>query len=120
MFLNLLYYHESLACAGPCLHCITRCSSVLCPLQVLIRVRACGVNPVETYIRAGTYARRPALPYTPGTDAAGVVEAVGEGVSAVKVRVTHTPHETTGRPAGRPADHSTTYMSVQSQDHHRI
>ncbi|XP_039999342.1 quinone oxidoreductase [Xiphias gladius] len=52
--------------------------------QVLIRVHACGVNPVETYIRAGTYARRPPLPYTPGTDAAGVVESVGEGVAAVK------------------------------------
>ncbi|XP_044077076.1 quinone oxidoreductase isoform X2 [Siniperca chuatsi] len=54
------------------------------PRQVLIRVRACGVNPVETYIRAGTYARKPTLPYTPGTDTAGVVETVGEGVTAVK------------------------------------
>lgn len=54
-------------------------------LQVLIRVHACGVNPVETYIRAGTYARKPTLPYTPGTDVSGVVETVGEGVSAVKV-----------------------------------
>ncbi|XP_037314393.2 quinone oxidoreductase isoform X2 [Pungitius pungitius] len=53
-------------------------------LDVLIRVHACGVNPVETYIRAGTYARKPPLPYTPGTDVAGVVETVGEGVTAVK------------------------------------
>ncbi|XP_070830371.1 quinone oxidoreductase [Chaetodon trifascialis] len=52
--------------------------------QVLIRVHACGVNPVETYIRAGTYARKPTLPYTPGSDVAGVVETVGEGVTAVK------------------------------------
>ncbi|XP_070774786.1 quinone oxidoreductase isoform X2 [Enoplosus armatus] len=52
--------------------------------QVLIRVHACGVNPVETYIRAGTYARKPALPYTPGMDVAGVVDTVGEGVTAVK------------------------------------
>ncbi|XP_056328855.1 quinone oxidoreductase [Danio aesculapii] len=48
--------------------------------QVLIRVHACGVNPVETYIRSGTYARKPSLPYTPGSDVSGVVEAVGEGV----------------------------------------
>ncbi|KAG7526074.1 quinone oxidoreductase [Solea senegalensis] len=54
------------------------------PGQVLIRVHACGVNPVETYIRAGTYGRTPALPYTPGTDVAGVVETVGQGVAAVK------------------------------------
>ncbi len=51
------------------------------PGQVLVRVRAAGVNPVETYIRAGTYARKPALPFTPGNDGAGVVETVGEGVS---------------------------------------
>ncbi|MFN2455864.1 MAG: NADPH:quinone reductase [Pyrinomonadaceae bacterium] len=49
--------------------------------QVVVRVRAVGVNPVDTYIRSGMYASKPALPYTPGTDAAGVVEHVGEGVS---------------------------------------
>ncbi|NXF86506.1 QOR oxidoreductase, partial [Eubucco bourcierii] len=52
--------------------------------QVLIKVHACGVNPVETYIRSGTYARKPALPYTPGTDVAGVIESVGEQVTAFK------------------------------------
>jgi NADPH2:quinone reductase len=54
------------------------------PGQVLVRARAVGVNPVETYIRSGAYARKPTLPYTPGTDAAGVVEAVGAGVTQVK------------------------------------
>ena len=49
--------------------------------QVLVRVHAAGVNPVETYIRAGMYALKPALPYTPGTDGAGVVESVGEGLT---------------------------------------
>lgn len=53
--------------------------------QVLIRVHACGVNPVETYIRSGAYARKPSLPYTPGSDVAGVVEAVGDGVRFLKV-----------------------------------
>jgi len=48
---------------------------------VLVRIHAVGINPVETYIRAGTYARKPALPFTPGNDGAGVVEEVGEGVS---------------------------------------
>ncbi|MGH9414294.1 MAG: NADPH:quinone reductase [Terriglobales bacterium] len=52
--------------------------------QVLVRVKAAGVNPYDTYIRAGTYAIKPALPYTPGGDAAGVVEAVGAGVSSVR------------------------------------
>jgi NADPH2:quinone reductase len=55
------------------------------PGQVLVRVYAIGVNPVETYIRAGFYPQGPPLPYTPGTDAAGVVEAVGEGVSRVEL-----------------------------------
>lgn len=54
------------------------------PGQVVVRVHAAGVNPVDTYIRSGTYANKPPLPYTPGTDAAGVVEAVGENVERVK------------------------------------
>ncbi|XP_058654024.1 quinone oxidoreductase isoform X3 [Onychostoma macrolepis] len=52
--------------------------------EVLIRVHACGVNPVETYIRSGSYARKPSLPYTPGSDISGVVEAVGDGVCLLR------------------------------------
>ena len=52
--------------------------------QVLVRIHAAGVNPYETYMRAGTYALKPPLPYTPGSDGAGVVEAVGEGVQKVR------------------------------------
>jgi NADPH:quinone reductase len=52
--------------------------------QVVVRVRAAGVNPVDTYIRSGIHAVRPQLPYTPGLDAAGEVEAVGEGVARVR------------------------------------
>ncbi|KHJ96740.1 GroES-like protein [Oesophagostomum dentatum] len=52
--------------------------------QVLIRVAACGVNPVDTYIRNGHYAALPELPYIPGRDGAGVVEEVGAEVSHVK------------------------------------
>ena len=54
--------------------------------QVLIKVAAAGVNPVETYICSGSYSRKPALPYTPGTDAAGVIEEVGALVKGFKVR----------------------------------
>jgi NADPH2:quinone reductase len=56
------------------------------PGQVVVSVKAVGVNPVDSYIRAGTYAVKPPLPYTPGMDAAGTVEAVGEGVESVKVQ----------------------------------
>jgi NADPH2:quinone reductase len=52
--------------------------------QVLVRIHAAGVNPYETYMRAGTYPLKPPLPYTPGSDGAGVVEAVGEGVKKVR------------------------------------
>jgi NADPH2:quinone reductase len=52
------------------------------PGQVVVRIKAAGVNPVDTYMRAGTYPRKPSLPYTPGLDAAGVVEAVGPGVKS--------------------------------------
>lgn len=53
------------------------------PRQVLVRIHAVGVNPVETYQRSGS---NPAieLPWTPGMDAAGVIDAVGQGVSRTK------------------------------------
>ena len=54
------------------------------PSQVLVRNHAIGVNPVETYLRANIDNRGPKLPYTPGSDAAGVIEAVGAGVTSVK------------------------------------
>ena len=52
--------------------------------QVLIRVAAAGVNPVDTYVRAGQYGPKP-FPYTPGTDVAGTIEAVGNGVTTARV-----------------------------------
>jgi NADPH:quinone reductase len=52
--------------------------------QVLVRIHAAGVNPYETYMRAGSYPIKPPLPFTPGSDGAGVVEAVGESVKKVK------------------------------------
>src|SRR3954465_5861598 len=54
------------------------------PGQLRGPTHAVGVNPVETYIRTGTYAAKPPLPYTPGTDAAGIVESVGPGVTQFK------------------------------------
>ena len=54
------------------------------PTQVLVRNHAVGVNPVDTYLRSNTDNRGPKLPYTPGSDSAGVVEAVGESVKGVK------------------------------------
>ncbi|MGC1087557.1 MAG: NADPH:quinone reductase, partial [Candidatus Acidiferrum sp.] len=52
--------------------------------QVLVRIHGVGVNPYDTYMRSGAYAVKPPLPYTPGSDGAGVVEAVGSGVTKVK------------------------------------
>ena len=52
--------------------------------QVLVRVRAAGVNPVDNYVRSGTYASKPSLPYTPGADGAGLVESIGAGASNFK------------------------------------
>jgi len=51
------------------------------PDHVLVRLRAAGVNPVDTYVRKGVYARRPHLPYTPGADGAGVIASVGAGLT---------------------------------------
>ncbi|CAN5859330.1 quinone oxidoreductase [soil metagenome] len=49
--------------------------------QILVKVEAAGVNPVDTYIRSGTHAQKPQLPYTPGKDAAGIVEKTGASIS---------------------------------------
>ncbi len=49
--------------------------------RLLSAFRAAGVNPVDAYVRAGAYARKPSLPYTPGTDAGGEVESVGKNVT---------------------------------------
>jgi NADPH2:quinone reductase len=82
------------------------------PGQVLVRVYAVGVNPVETYIRAGIYPQKSPLPYTPGTDAAGVVEAIGAGVSRVELgdRV-YTSHSFSGTYAEKT-------LCLESQVHH--
>lgn len=52
--------------------------------QILVKIMAAGVNPVDTYLRTGNHAHAPELPYTPGKDGAGVVEAVGEGDTKFK------------------------------------
>lgn len=51
------------------------------PGQVLVRVHASGVNPIDTYIRSGAIPLPVEFPYVPGCDLAGVVESVGEGVT---------------------------------------
>ncbi|XP_053381482.1 zeta-crystallin-like isoform X3 [Mercenaria mercenaria] len=52
--------------------------------QVLVEVKAAGINPVDTYIRSGTYAIKPPLPFTPGSDVAGIVKDVGANVTKFK------------------------------------
>jgi NADPH2:quinone reductase len=54
------------------------------PGQVLVRVGAVAVNPVDTYIRGGLVAA-PEFPYVVGCDVAGTVESVGDGVSRFKI-----------------------------------
>ncbi|MHB8204673.1 MAG: NADPH:quinone reductase [Desulfomonilaceae bacterium] len=55
------------------------------PGQILVAISAAGVNPVDTYIRSGQYAKKPPLPYTPGIDGAGVVKSIGQGSTKFSV-----------------------------------
>ena len=66
------------------------------PGEVVVQVRAAGVNPVDSYVRSGAYARKPSLPYTPGTDAAGIVESVGTGVAISVGKRVYTSSSVTG------------------------
>lgn len=52
--------------------------------DVLVRIKAAGVNPVDIYLRSGKHAHAPQLPYTPGKDAAGIVEKIGHDVDNFK------------------------------------
>jgi NADPH2:quinone reductase len=54
------------------------------PGEVVVRVRAAGVNPVDAYMHTGTYVRKPPLPYTPGQDGAGEVQSAGADVKNFK------------------------------------
>ncbi|XP_076048557.1 quinone oxidoreductase-like isoform X2 [Oratosquilla oratoria] len=53
--------------------------------KVLVKLYASGVNPVDTYIRSGQYGKLPTIPYVPGKDGAGLVDAVGSGATRFKV-----------------------------------
>ena len=51
--------------------------------QILVEIKAAGINPVDTYIRQGNHPTAPPVPFTPGKDAAGVVVVTGEDVTKV-------------------------------------
>jgi NADPH2:quinone reductase len=53
--------------------------------EVLVAVKACGLNFPDTLIIQGLYQFKPDLPFTPGSDLAGIVKEVGEGVTHLKV-----------------------------------
>jgi NADPH2:quinone reductase len=53
------------------------------PGEALVRIEAIGVNFIDVYHRTGLY--KLPLPFTPGSEGAGVVDAVGDGVDVVKV-----------------------------------
>jgi len=53
------------------------------PGQALIKIKACGINFIDIYQRLGRYTMP--LPYTPGLEGSGIVEAIGEDVTCVKV-----------------------------------
>lgn len=55
------------------------------PGEIVLATKACAVNFPDTLIIQGKYQYQPPLPFTPGTDVAGVVKAVGDGVTSVKV-----------------------------------
>ena len=82
------------------------------PRQVIVKTRTIGVNPVDTYIRSGTYAFKPPLPYTPGADAAGVIKSIGAEVKTFKPGDRVWVKETADAAHGRMSENP-----LQSQQH---
>ena len=68
--------------------------------QVLVKIAAAAINPIDTYIRSGAIPMQVSFPYIPGSDLAGTVEAVGEGASRFQTgdRVWATNQGLFGRP----------------------
>lgn len=91
------------------------------PGQVLIQVGAAGVNPVDTYIRAGAYTLSAPLPYTPGWECAGQIIARGEGVTQLEVgQHVYTTRTVSGAYAEQAiADAATTHPMPPSLDMER-
>jgi NADPH2:quinone reductase len=54
------------------------------PGQALVRIRACGINFADSIMAAGKYQTQPALPFIPGSEIAGDVVALGEGVDGLE------------------------------------
>ena len=54
------------------------------PNQVLVKLKACGINFPDTLIIQGLYQYKPELPFSPGSDVAGIVESVGDKVTQFK------------------------------------
>ena len=80
--------------------------------EIVVEIKAVGVNPVDTYLRSGGYPSLPDLPYVPHGDAAGVVAELGEGVESVAVgdRV-FVSGTTSGRLAGAAAEFATCHAA---------
>src|SRR5690242_18238752 len=53
--------------------------------QVVVTVKACGVNFPDTLIIQGKYQFKPPMPFSPGSEVAGIVKEVGEGVAGISV-----------------------------------
>ena len=80
------------------------------PGQLTVKLKAIGINPVETYIRSGKYGPKP-FPYTPGSDAAGLVDKVGDGVKTFR------PGERVYLHASLTGTYADTALCTESQVH---
>ena len=81
------------------------------PGTVLVKLLAAGINPVDTYLRSGTQGYAPPLPWTPGMDGAGTVEAIGDGLESMDIPALGSRVYTAGSITGTYAEYALCHPS---------
>jgi NADPH2:quinone reductase len=105
------------------------------PGEVVLRVKACGVNYPDVLIIQDMYQFKPARPFAPGSEVSGIVEALGEGVDTLKIgdrvigstgwggmsqKLAVSAHRCIAMPDAMPFDEAAAFIMTYGTSHHAL